>query len=69
MYSNSLVHLEHWREDFSLSSVTTVVKVNTYIRIWLAYLCGACLVHLVRDVWLTVNLTCACDEFAHVVHF
>ena len=34
MYSNTLVHLERWREEFSLSSMATVVdlsKGNTYL--------------------------------------
>ena len=45
MYSNTLVHLEHWREDFSLSSMATVVDL---ILIWLAYSCGACPVRNVK---------------------
>ena len=34
MYSNTLVHLERWREDFLLSSMATIVdlsKGNTYL--------------------------------------
>ena len=34
MYSNTLVYLECWREEFSLSSMATVVdlsKGNTYL--------------------------------------
>ena len=34
MYSNILVHLEHWSEDFLLSSMATLIdlsKGNTYL--------------------------------------
>ena len=36
MYSNTLVHLERWRQDYLLGSLATVVdlrKGNTYLAI------------------------------------
>ena len=84
MYSNTLVHLECWRQDYSLGSMGTVVDLsngNTYLAILLGWcISGAphifdsktCtrvkLIRVMRHVWLMVNLMCTRDEFAHVVH-
>ena len=77
--------LRIWREDFSLSIMATVVnlsKNNTYLAsLFVWCISGApCVFHgktcahdelirVVRHVWLTVNLTCAHNKFACVVHF
>ena len=72
MYSNTLVHLEHWRQDYSLGSMATVVdlsKSNTYLAILLVWcMSGAprvfdsktCtrveLIRVVRHMYLMVNV-------------
>ena len=83
-YSNTLVHLECYRQDYLLSSMATVVDLNkgntspASLFVWCmsgspqAFQDKMCtcdkLLCMVLHVWLTVNLTCAHDEFAHVVH-
>ena len=64
MYSNTLVHLERWRQDYLLGSMATVVylsKDNTYLAhllVW--YMSG---VPRVFD-----SKTYARVEFIRVVH-
>ena len=64
MYSNTLVHLERWRQDYSLGSMATVVylsKGSTYLALLLVWcMSGA---QRVFD-----SKTCARVEFIHVVH-
>ena len=80
MHSNTLVYLEHWRQDYSLSTMATVVdlsKGNTYQAILFMWCksCASCVFHgktcthdkLIRvvDVWCSTH-TCACDKLIHV---
>ena len=45
-------------------------KGNTYLAsLFVDEMCARDeLIRVVHHVWLTVNLMCACDKFAHVVH-
>ena len=64
MYSNTLVHLERWRQDCSLDSMATVVdlsKGNTYLAILLV-----CCISGTPRVF--DSKTCARVELIHMVH-
>ena len=64
MYSNTLIHLERWRQDHSLGSMATVVdlsKGNTYLAILLVW-CMSGTPHVFD------SKTCARVELIRVVH-
>ena len=72
MYSNTLVHLEHWKQYYLLGSKATVVdlsKGNTYLAILLVWCMSGAphvfdsktyarvkLIHVVRHMYLMVNM-------------
>ena len=63
MYSNTLVHLERWRQDYSLSSMATIVdlsKGNIYLAILLVW-CMSAAPHVFD------SKTCAHVELIHLV--
>ena len=63
MYSNTLVYLERWRQDYLLGYMATVVvlsKGNNYLAILLVW-CMSGAPHVFN------SKTCACVELIHVV--
>ena len=64
-----------------MATVIDLSKCNTYLASLFVWCMSSALrvfdgktctrdelIRVVHHVWLTVNLLCACDEFAHVVH-